>query len=236
MSIKEYKNKYNLKFNCKQGLTLIELLVVVSIFTIVTGITIFNYGNFNSSITTQNLADDIALTIRKAQGYAVGVHGFENPSINGYGVHFTTDKSLEDVYGSNEAFILFADMKDGSYPDLSNKLYDNITGDCNGTPNPNAECLEVLNILGGDEISEIYISENNSSGNFESDVPGSSIDIVFKRPNPEPTFCYREYLSSSCEKNIRAVKIKISSENNPDNLVSRYVTISNTGQISVSLQ
>ena len=55
------KNKYN------RGMTLVELIVVLAIFMIILGLTIFDYSSFKSTTTIQNLADDIALTIRKAQ-------------------------------------------------------------------------------------------------------------------------------------------------------------------------
>ena len=65
--IKMSKNKNKMKYN--SGITIIELLVVISIFIIISGITIFNYSKFKSTATLQNLADDIALSVRRVQGY-----------------------------------------------------------------------------------------------------------------------------------------------------------------------
>lgn len=227
-----YKNKYNLNLNNKQGLTLVELLVVVSIFVIVTGITIFNYGSFNSSISTQNLADDIALTIRRAQGYAVGVHGIHgiDDIFNyGYGIHFRVNSSASEYSGNNKSFILFTDV------DSSLSYNYDETLDC-GNPSNSNECLEVLSILSSDEISSIIFVDNYNSETTIS--PEGSFDIVFKRPNPEPTFCYKSSMGNNfCNNtNIISIKIKISSENNPENNVNRFITISNTGQISVSIK
>jgi len=192
------KNKYN------SGLTLIELLVVISIFAIITSIVIFNYGKFNSSSSLQNLADDIALTVRKAQGYAVGVRGLADKFNYGYGIHFTKGSS---------SFILFTDI--GNSPGY------NEVGGC-GAPEAGNECLEILNIISADQIDSISL--NDSSGSSEED----NVDIVFKRPNSEPTFCY----DNSCDNPVSSVKIRISNTNNPD--VYKFVTIFNNGQISVS--
>jgi len=208
-----HKDKYN------SGLTLIELLVVISIFAIITSITIFNYGKFNSSSSLQNLADDIALTIRRAQGYAVGVRGLGDEFGYGYGIHFSTNPNVSDLaVGSNKSFILFMDM--GASPDKSYGYNDDKT--C-GNPSSANECVEILSIKSSDKIDAIYLNDD-----FSSPLdPSYAIDILFKRPNPEPTFCIDMY----CE-NISSVKIKILSENDSD--VYKIVTVFNNGQISVS--
>jgi prepilin-type N-terminal cleavage/methylation domain-containing protein len=103
------KEEFDVYFkNKKAGVTLIELMVVISIFAIISATVIVDYRSFSSSISTQNLADDIALSIRKAQGYAIGVRGYNN-IFNGYGIHFALD--IKDVEGpyycSSKLFILF---------------------------------------------------------------------------------------------------------------------------------
>lgn len=213
------KSKYNL------GLTMIELLVVVSIFVIITGISIFNYSNFNSSISTQNLADDVALTIRRAQGYAIGVRGISTSFNYRYGVHFTTNNDPSRPYdnGSNTSMVFFADIGD----DLSRKYiynYDENTGQC-GAPVDDDECMEVLNIKSGDEIKNIYTETNGNISLIES---SEVVDIVFARPNPEPFFSngYEEISVSS-------VIIEVSKQDEVD-AESRYITVHKNGQISVS--
>ena len=107
-----FNNFHNNKYN--SGVTLIELLVVISIFLIISTTVIFNHGKLNSSLTTQNLADDIALSIRKVQNYAIGVHGVYDPNSSssvfnyGYGVHISTEAEPSDIYsGSKKSFVLF---------------------------------------------------------------------------------------------------------------------------------
>jgi prepilin-type N-terminal cleavage/methylation domain-containing protein len=55
--------KINLK---NKGFTLVELMVTVGIFTIISGLLLARYSNFNQGIILTNLAYDIALTIRSA--------------------------------------------------------------------------------------------------------------------------------------------------------------------------
>lgn len=211
------KSKYN------SGITIIELLVVIAIFMIISAITIFNYSSFRSSTTLRNLADDIALSVRRAQGYAIGVRGYNSQFQDGYGIHFTSVKESSDEFsGSGKSFILFTDVNgDGNYD----------AGSSCGNPEEGNECLEVLTIASGNRILEIYL--NNDTNPIDSD---NSVDILFKRPNPEPTFCYKNNADSygACEKEegISRVRIKIANDGDYNNF--KIVTIYNNGQISVS--
>lgn len=221
---KSDKIKYN------SGTTLVELMVVIFIFVVITGITIFNYGQFNSSISIQNLADDIALTVRRAQGYAIGVRGSANMFSVGYGVHFKSNPLVpgQAYKGSNKSFILFADL--GPSPNLK---YDNSGYTVCGSPFPLNECMEILNILSNDQIDSIFYKEE---GNLMTVPPEGSVSVVFRRPNPEPTFCYRPLDSyTSCDKSltITSVNIQVSNTTNGETK-TKTVSIANNGLISVS--
>ena len=48
-------------------MTYVELIVVFSIFSVLSGVSIFNYGAFQDKIDLRNLANDIALEVFKAQ-------------------------------------------------------------------------------------------------------------------------------------------------------------------------
>jgi len=214
---KNFKNKNN-------GVTLVELMVVISIFAIISTTVLVDYRNFSSSVVTQNLADDIALSVRKAQSYAIGVRGSSGSFNQGYGIHFANSDFISGISGSNKSFVLFSDMG------AQNKQYDYNNSSC-GTPVEGNECMEVLSINSANEISEIVLIDNN---NEKEVVPQKGVaDIVFIRPNPEPVFCYRSNIQSlSCvNKKITMVKIKVSSIADPS--IYRIITISNNGQISI---
>lgn len=221
---KLHKIKYNKKsarLNYSGGVTLVELLVVIFIFVVISTTTIFSYGKFNSSLSIQNLADDIALSVRKAQGYAIGVRGYGGLFTEGYGVHFTTNTSVSDLSaGSSKSFILFADLDD-------DKQYDHTTTGLCGAPEEGNECLELLSISSADNISEIYLN-NNTYPIDDTDT----IDLIFKRPNPEPSFCYRGEGIGACDFDISNIKVNISTDIDPT--IHKVITISNNGQISVS--
>lgn len=209
------------KYKKNAGITLIELLVVMAIFAIISSITLFEYLGFKNTSTLQNLADDIALSVRKVQGYAIGVRGYDDVFNYGYGIHFTSnDKDEYNNLGSSKSFILFMDVN-------ANNKYDG--GESCGSPTEGNECIEILSISSNDKISGLYINENTNP----IDTSGS-IDIWFRRPNPEPRFCYitsSDYsICDSSSNNISFVKIEVSSISNPE--MHKYVIVYNNGQIS----
>ncbi len=230
-----FKKKLN-KQNQK-GMTLIELLVALVIFSIITGVVLFNYGDFNASLTMQNLADDIALTVRRAQSYAIGVRGRSGEFNVGYGVHFDVtpynpeeDDAGKILYqGSNKSFILYKDNISGT---SSEYHYTNTEGLCGG----GTDCLEMLYITSSDYVSQIKVKV---SGAGEQELGGDNpngVSIFFLRPSPEPYIYVLEdnkyWGAAGGKPAIEHVKIKISSLKDPDS--EKFITISNTGQISVS--
>lgn len=225
------------KYN--SGVTLVELIVVIFIFVLMSGVILFNYDKFRSQTSLQNLADDVALSVRKAQSYAIGVHKSSNVFDIGYGIHFSLNPITENYSGSRKLFVLFADVN-------PNNTYDYATGSKTClNPDSKNECLEAFSITSADQIQVVFLGIN---GKEQKIGEKDSIDIVFNRPNPEPIFCHRKEgsdgglggpipadggSSSSCEKVIISyVKILIS--NISDDTISKIITVWNNGQISVS--
>jgi prepilin-type N-terminal cleavage/methylation domain-containing protein len=199
-------NKYSLiKVSTNRGMTLIELLVVLAIFMIVASITIFDYARFRSSVSVQNLADDIALSIRRAQNYAIGVKNIQADFSNGYGIHFSTNASADPVAGSNKSFIIFNDVN-------GNKKYDYAAGGCSASGG--SECIDLLTITSSDQVKSIC------SGGSCVD----SIDITFIRPEPNAYICS----GGSCGYgSVDIVVEDLNSEN------TKTITVSSVGQISI---
>ncbi len=213
------KNKQFLK-NKQGGMTLIELLVVIGIFLVVSSLVMYDYGSFKSATSTQNLANDIALSVRKAQSFAIGVRGINLDFQYGHGAHFTTDSdSSNPLAGSNKSFILFTDIS-------NTNIYDYNTDNTCEIPYVGNECEEILTINGSDEISGFYLNEGTT------ELKGS-LDIVFLRPHPDAKFCFIEEGENDCATNLSSVTIKVTN-GQPDKLISREITIWNTGQISVN--
>ncbi len=215
-------NKIKYNFFLNHGFTLVELMVVISIFLIMVGVMLFDYGSFRSNVSLQNLSDDIALAIRKTQGFAIGVHGlgtgndFKNS--NGYGIHFLTDNynSADPLAGSKKSFLIFYDLDDDDEYDSGSGINCGESG---------SECVELFNIKTSDIIKSIEVFIGSGSIKLST----SFIDIIFKRPNPKAYFC----TNGVCDKNITRINITISNGQEGDKEKTRTISIQNTGQISV---
>ena len=220
------KIKNNITFSINKGLTLIELMVVVSIFLIITTVVIFNYGAFNSSVSLQNLTDDIALSIRKAQGFAIGARGIGEDFKNSYGMHFSINPASNNLDSSIRSFLMF------SVPislDPLLKKYTVGTGSC-GDGSGDNKCIEFFNIMTADYIKDIKVFKNSGD---ESIGPNAYVDIVFTRPDPRAYLCYRSSLNSDCESASR-VEITISNgDTDPIKEKVKIISVQNTGQISI---
>jgi prepilin-type N-terminal cleavage/methylation domain-containing protein len=150
--------KIRAKFS--KGFTIVELIVVLAIFGFVSSIILFNYSGFSTNITIQDLSQQIALELRKAQVYALGTHTLTGGGFpKGYGVYF----DLSDP----KHFTLFADIN-------GNRQYDSI-GQCGSA---GAECVETFSINTGDKIEKICTQNNTICGSQKT-------HIAFSRPNPD---------------------------------------------------
>jgi hypothetical protein len=99
-----------------------------------------------------------------------------------------------------------------------------------GTPSLQNECLEILTINSLDRVATI----NNVKSSGES-AGGGDIDIRFKRPYPEPTFCYKTtQFGLTCQlgsDSILATEIIVG--NGSGNGHPRTIVIWKNGQISI---
>lgn len=140
-----------------KGFTLIELLISITIFVMVSGLVLANFPSFSSRIVLDNLAHEIALTIREAQVFGIGVLETGAGLFPSYGVYFDTS-TLEN----SKKFILFADIDEsGQY----NK----------------GEEIEIFTITKGNKISALCGDMNCTPDNFNLD----ELHITFVRPDPE---------------------------------------------------
>ena len=220
-----FKNLQKYKHN--SGVTMVELIVVIAIVAILSGMMFFDYGKFKSSTSLQNLADDIALSVRKAQMYAVGARGVNGSDFDkGYGVHFS--RNTENTFkGSPKSFVLFVDININANSEYGYDYPIDISA-C-GTPSSLNECLEVLSVTGADYISDVKITKTNG-GTEQLDGNNKVLDIVYTRPDTAPTICYRPDINSGCVEGSQVI-ITVANDANPT--VTKTVTIYNNGQISV---
>jgi prepilin-type N-terminal cleavage/methylation domain-containing protein len=203
--------KKNLTKTNSSGFTLIELLVTLSIFAITTGIVMTSQGKFDNSVLLTNTAYDIALTLRQAQTYGVNVKESETVSGNfkySYGLYF-------DKNANNKRFIMFFD-NDNDY-----KISD--TGiTC---PQGDLECVASYKIKRGHYIENICAWKE---GEIECETQ-DSLNITFKRPNPEANILAGTdtYSAGNLKK---SAEITISSA---DGSATRTIVVTKVGQIYV---
>ncbi len=194
------------KKNSSSGFTLIELLVVITIFVVLTTVVIFNQNSFDNSILLNNLAYDVALTIRQAQVYGVSTReaASSSASFPAYGVYF-------DKGSDNKIFVLFADTN-------GNHMYDG-TLLCSSS---DIECVQRFTINRGDYISLICVGANKDT----CDSGVSKAQIYFQRPNPNANIFN---LDGSSPVQANSITIGVSSKDG----TTRNVIVSGIGQIYV---
>ncbi|MGI9118100.1 MAG: type II secretion system protein [Minisyncoccia bacterium] len=213
---RKQKSFTNLKIsiNSFKGFTLIELIVVTGIFLLITSIVLFQSNSFDSTITASNLAQDIALTVRKANAYTLGFQTPQTTSsveIKGYGVNF--------VSGLGDSFVLFGET------DPYDNFYTHSLG-C-GVFSHSEECIEETTIKTKDRITAISV---DVSGSPVSLLPGDSLSIVFIKPTGEVSFCVQSGGIGSCNYTLSTVAhITVTSEKGKNYTVNIW----NNGQINV---
>ena len=99
----------------QRGFSLIELMVAVGILVLINTMIFANYPEFSQKVALRRTSEEIALIVRQAQAYSLGIKRSASGGDNyfGFGVHF--DKSPTN----SKSLILFTDS--GSTP---NKAYD----------------------------------------------------------------------------------------------------------------
>jgi prepilin-type N-terminal cleavage/methylation domain-containing protein len=145
--------------NSSAGFTLVEMLVVIGVMAVISALILANNNRFGGVVLLQNLAYDIALSVRQAQVYGIAVQRFNTSFDTGYGMHFQIDANP----GTQSAYVLFADVND-------NGLYD-----------PTAELVQSTFIASGYRVSELCVRPASSAERCDI----TSLDVTFIRPEPD---------------------------------------------------
>jgi len=172
--------KLNLKKLNNRGFTLVELLVALSIFLVISAITLSNYPQFNSRTSLTGLAQEISISIREAQVYGVSVKSATSSSVAGstypaYGIFFGND-AISTTHANTKAYSLFFDKPGAATGKFGLSIGDEFATD-------NYEILDTTNIGNGNKITQI-----RGYGCDTGVADGTQLDaafIVFRRPNPD---------------------------------------------------
>lgn len=187
------------------------MVVITAIIAVITGLILVSDSRFGGKILLENLAYDMALTIRQAQVYGISVQRFGTSFSAGYGVHFDTT--------SFSNYITFADAScvDG--------MYDTVNSQC-----PTNEIANTTQIERGFRISKLCAPAGSDSATCTSVNP---LDILFRRPEPDACFSANGISdldsSSQCKVTYPNARIVVvSPRGDVDSIV-----VENNGQITV---
>ena len=160
--------KLNKTIKTNAGMTYVELIVVLSIFSVMTSITLFNYGKFQEKVDIKNLSNDIALKIVEAQKSALSgqlpLQSYGPGWKPSYGVYFDLSSS-----GGNKSFAFFTDLDQSR--DYTDSSFCSSPG--------GGECLEKINITKENHISDITVFYQDGT----SAPVLANLSLTFTRPD-----------------------------------------------------
>ncbi len=153
------KKQNALAAHASAGFTLVELMVVSAIFMVLSSVVLSANTRFGNRVVLQNLAHEMALTVREAQVYGIAVRRFSGTNFDvGYGMYFVPSSG-----GSQTIYQLFGDV-------IANGVYDA------------GETVRTITLAGGYSIVDICARDASSS--IETcGLP--AIHIIFYRPEPD---------------------------------------------------
>jgi len=215
-----------------KGFTLIELMVVVGIFAFMSTLVLANYPRFNAQIILENTAHEVALEVRQAQSFGLGVREAlsEVDTYPGYGVY------VPDIEDYDPMVYLYADIPlPGN--DLGDGAYEG--GAC--IPG-SGECVEVLHLRNhgiatvcadlktGNPGIDPFRTMDDVLPYVDSGYCGKdAADIIFTRPNPDATIHTYDDGGEDPSGHVNDVALIVST---PQGDV-RTVVVWSTGQITV---
>ena len=219
------------KLQKNKGFSMVEFIVIISIFAIMTSVSMLNYNDHHKAIEQANLTQNIALTIRQAQVYGIsasakniGDETFEDEDVaetffaNDTGIlDITRNKSIRGTslnLDTNE-IVLF---EDNTYP--SNFIYNT------GSDRVIDERKIVSPIVG---FEYAYLCDNANCVKKDSGV----VDITFQRPYPDAIINYRDSIGTSPGSFYDKVSLVVSKEDGADK--NSYIDVQSIGNITVKL-
>lgn len=215
--------------NIKNGFTIVEFIVVISIFAIMTSISMVNYNEQRATIETSNLAETIALTIRQAQVYGISASGY-----NLGGEDFLNTNTEDDFFDADAAGI--ADIVNdkairGVIFDIGNNeiiLYEDNNRDFIYREDDDRIIDKRKIVSRSISFQPASLCNNGTCTSFN----GGVIDITFKRPYPDAIIRHRNSITDNGGDLFSSVDIVVGGADS----AFKYVRVNSIGNISVKTQ
>jgi prepilin-type N-terminal cleavage/methylation domain-containing protein len=203
------RKKQLLMMKTHKGFTLIEFIVIMMIFSVMVGVALFNFNGFRSVITLDNLAHDIAISIRQIQSSAGASLSNESDNTREIprGIYFGSESNSS----FSKEFILFEDTdEDGIFTN-------------------NDRAIDIIKIQTADFISSITY---DYGGRTTTPIaPSDGLGITFGRYKTDALF---SSLENAQVADATAVTINLQSPSSGNNEPrTRSITISKIGQVSI---
>ena len=194
-----------------RGFTIIEMIVVIAIIAVVTTLVLFNNARLNSNILVSNAAYEIGLIVRESQVAGLGVKS----STDG---EFTSSHGVHIEMSTPDTVTMFADIND-------NGVYDAADGEMTQQyVMNNSRSGTIIGLCTSDTLSpitSIYCTDINTK---------ASLDVVFKRPNPEAFFKTRLTATDGAVDYVGSVVINVGFVDD----ICRSVIIQKTGAVEIN--
>ena len=157
-----------------QGFTLIEMMVVVAIMIIITAVVLANFPGFRARTSLDLVAQEVAITIRQAQEYAVGTRNTGQFPFPSFGVYFAPITS-----GPLTTFFIYGDQGSpiAQYP-----------SGYKATNNYQAALDPQFSFPGTVAITHIFYCLVGGTGESCLDISSKGNSILFARPDPDALF------------------------------------------------
>lgn len=187
-----------------RGFSLIELMVVSAIFMVLSSVVLSANTRFGNRVILQNLAHEMALTVREAQVYGIAVRRFGTTEFDvAYGMHFEL--------AAPETYELFADANNS------------------GTSDDGDGVIKETTLRGGFSVSDICVRTYAGATNCGE----AAVDVVFRRPEPDACISVDGVgtydAEGDCTSNYNQARIVIEGPTG----ATADIVVESSGQISV---
>lgn len=183
-------------------------MVVTAVMVVVTTMILADNNRFGGVVLLENLAYDVALSVREAQVYGISVQRFGGSNFDaGFGVHF-------DI-SSPQTYVVFGD---GITP---NGLYD-----CPQPGTSDCELVQATTISNGYRIGDLCVTPPSGT----ETCGAAKVDVLFQRPEPDASISLGENScllnGGLCEGRARVILVSPRGD-------TMSVIVESNGQISV---